>query len=294
MELYTRRSISECLSEAWTLLSTNLRRITKSLWLPALLLSLASGITAPMAYNMENNLLMGKFDVADAASISTGLVVLMAAFLYLYAKIYKLLNEQTIGFCIGRLIKLTVIMFVVSIVIAIVICLLAVSVTSSITTGSVASIIGIFLALFAVLLSIIIVIIVFTPAFYASMKYLIEPEMKLKDYWKAYKVGFRNFGKILGVVLLCAIIVYFAQIFISTPGTIAIMAAGFSLEGVANGDSNGLPSMFSLIFGATSFISSAVTTVLMIWNTFAQYYLYASIEAKERETLPTPPVRAGE
>jgi len=282
MELYERRSISECLSEGWTLMSTNIGRIAKSMWWPVLLTVIFAGIAAPVMFVIEKHSVENNIGVIDGLLAGIFVIAMFAIMIVFTAKIFKLLNEQTTQFCIKRTAKLTGVIICVAILITMFLVGIVVGAFFLISKGIVAQTIGIGLFALVYILAIIAVFIVYSPISYVGVKYLVEPEMKLKEMGKAYKRGWKNLGKIIGFTLLSSLIITIAQCVISLPGVIAMLAASLSLQGIALGDPSGLPSSFMVIFGITAGVSCFITCILMIWFTLSEYYLYGSIEAKYR------------
>lgn len=283
MELYKRRSISECLSEGWTLMSTNIGRIAKAMWLPTLLMVVFATFVAPTVFILEKHNIETNVTTTDgllAGAIIVGMIVLS---IFFSAKIFKLLNEQTTRFCLTRMTKMTGVVLGFAALLCIALVSIAFLAITVIAKGIVAPTIGVGLFAIIYILAIIAIIVVFAPINYVGVKYMIEPEMNLKGVFKAYKRGWKNLGKIVGFTLLSSLVIYIAQCLISLPGVIAMFAASLSLQGIALGDPSGLPSSFMVIFGITMGISCIITCILMIWFTLSEYYLYASIESKYRQ-----------
>lgn len=282
MELYTRRSISECLSSGWTLLSTNIGRIAKSMWWPTLLMVVFSCITAPTCFIIEKHNIQHDVTPLDAILSLVILLGIIGIYIVFSAKIFKLQNEQTTRFCISRMAKVTGLYFGVAILSITPLMVIVAGLFAIIASGKVAEGVGMGIFAFVYLLWIIGTIVVFSPINYVGVKYMIEPKMKLKDTWKSYKRGWKSIGTIIGFMLLSSLIIFIAQCIISLPGVIAMIATSLSLQGIALGDPSGLPSSFMAILGITSGISCFITCILLIWFTLSEYYLYGSIEAKYR------------
>lgn len=283
MELYKRRSISECLSEGWTLMSTNIKRIAKAMWLPTLLIVVFAAFVAPTIFILEKHNIENSVTTTDGLLAGAIFLAMIAILIYFSAKLFKLLNEQTIRFCVTRMTKITGVVLGFAVLLSLALVGIATLAIAVIAKGIVAPAIGVGLFAIIYLLAIIAVIVVFAPMNYVGVKYMIEPEMNLKGIFKAYKRGWKNLGKIVGFTLLSSLVIYIAQCIISLPGVIAMLAASLSLQGIAYGDPSGLPSAFMVILGITMGISSIITSILMIWFTLSEYYLYASIESKYRQ-----------
>lgn len=281
MELYTRRSIPECLGDGWTLLSTNIGRIAKSMWWPTALMVVYSAIAAPTVFEIEKHSLENNFTISDAIMLLLLPIIITIAVTFA-AKIFKLLNEQTTEFCIRRMAKMALAIISIAIIITAILIGISLGALAVIASGTVSQNVGIGLFAIVYIMAIVATIIAFSPMNYVSVKYMIEPEMKLRDIWKAYKQGWKSIGKLIGFTLLSSLVIIIVQCIVSLPGVIAMIAASVSLHGIAYGDPSGLPSAFNLIFGMTAGVSCFITCILMIWLTLSEYYLYGAIEAKYR------------
>lgn len=283
MELYTRRTIQQCLNEGWTLLSTNLGRITKSLWWPILLMAIVFGASAPINFTLQRNMAMNNFSLVDTLMLILILVAILCTIVIFDAKTFKLLNEQTTKWCILRTAKFTALMLIVVLAITFIIMTITGSLMFLVASGSINPVIGIVLIVGVGIVMLLTMIVILSPLLYVNVKYMIEPDMKLKQTWKFYKKGWRSLSKIFAFLLLSLLIIFIVQLIVSLPADIVMLATHFSLNGLAFGDPDGLPSNFMLITAITSAISCIITCILRIWFIMSEYYLYASIEAKYRQ-----------
>ena len=283
-ELYTRRNTSECLGAAWTLMSTNLTRIAKSLWIPTLIFSLAYALLAVVALSLAKEYILNQNILFNTFASSILFIVAVATELAILAKTYKLLNEQTFKFCIKRSFKSFLIIVLLSIVALLVFTAILAGMLLAINKGSLSPKIGTALTLLVTLLFSVLIFIFFSPLSFVFTKYMVEPDTKLKHTWKNYRIGMRRLGFIIGCNLLCLLIVGTVFNITALPAYIATLAATLSTNGIANGDAAGLPSYFPFVYGVTMFIAGIVYTVLFVWYTLATYYQYASIEARNGRT----------
>lgn len=282
MELYKSRSISECLGDGWTLMYTNIKRIAKSMWWPVLLTVVFATVSAPTMFTIQQHNATNQVTTTDAVISGVILVAIIAIMILFGAKLFKLLNEQTIRFCMARMLKITAVMIAFSLILGVPFAAVLFGATIVIAKGIVAPTIGIGLFALVSLFGIIAMYVAFAPMNYVGVKYMIEPEMTLKGIGKAYKQGWKSLGKIVGFSLISSLVIFIAQCVISLPGVIAMFAATLSLQGIAYGDPSGLPSTFLTIYGMTMGVSCFISCILMIWFTLSEYYLYASIESKYR------------
>ncbi|MCD8282096.1 MAG: hypothetical protein LUC22_02445, partial [Prevotella sp.] len=100
--LYTRRNIPECMGTAWTLMSTNIARTARTMWLPAVILAVLCAATALLNIYQSGQIAGGNINCALAICVVAGLVLLVAASLFLDAKIFKLLSLQSLRYCWAR------------------------------------------------------------------------------------------------------------------------------------------------------------------------------------------------
>lgn len=282
--LYTRRNISECVGAAWTLLSTNLHRMAKSLWLPALLYSFSYALLAVASLNLIKDLSLGEGIALDMTAIAVLYIAGIAALLVVATKTFKQINTLDFKPCMSRTFKAFLV--VAAFYILFVTLLSAISVggaalmqsgkMSPVTTGIVMTILAIIVvcALFVFL----------SPFNYSLTKYMVEPETGMKQVWKNYRTGYRNLGFIVGCSLICLVIMATIYNVMALPGYIATISATQAYSGVANGDAANLPDYFPVIFGATMFVAGLVYTTLLVWFLFVEYYQYASIEARNGRT----------
>lgn len=279
-ELYKRRSIAECIYAAWTLFSTNLTTIVKTMWLPALLIALFSMAAAPFSIRLQLHHMQEQLTIPELITTAIMLVTAFALQVYLIAKIYKMLNEQTLKFCLKRALGsvlvwcLLMLMFTITFL---------VMVSGSIYAAKAwalteAKTLWMFLAglIFLSLLAFIF----YSPFVYALTKYMIEPTAKMKHIFKNYRKGFKNISYITTCLLLCLIILSVVYCVAALPNIIISLTSRLSNEGIVNGDPSGLPHNFTALAAGVAFLTSFIITSLYIWAAFSMYYMYASIEAK--------------
>ena len=117
------------------------------------------------------------------------------------------------------------------------------------------------------------------------MKYVMEPETKLRRIiFKSYATGLRHWGLVFTALFLAALCVALCALLVSIPLFIVIAADSMSVYGVnVLGDPTGLPSYFTtiqvIVFALTFFIWAYIN----IFTVFVCYFLYGSIETREKE-----------
>lgn len=283
-ELYIRRTIPECMGSAWTLLSTNVVRVAKALWLPALVMAVVTTATMVADYHLQKEIALSAPTLAGIIVLSVGCVAMIVASIYLDARIIKLLNLQPMRLCVARTAKAFLVGLAVTLLVALVLFALAVACTLVATKGLLPT--TVCLAVFALLTLVVVIVVAVlaSPLVYTLPKYLFEPATNLRTAMRSYRAGLRSVGYIIGTLLLCTIVAGIAGCVVALPGVIAMLAATFSNQGIAIGDAPGLPSYFTALYGATTFLSVLVGVVIRVWYVFSIYYMYASIETKNGRT----------
>ncbi len=283
-ELYIRRNIPECMSAAWTLMSTNVARVAKALWLPALIMALVVMLSAIANYDLQTHVITESVGIADVAVVIVSALAVIAAAIYLNARIIKLLNLQKVRFCVGRSAKATLVAVLVSLLMVVIFFAIAAACTMTAAKGILPATVSLVIFILLAIIAVALMLIFCSPVTYTLTKYLIEPETNLKTAMKSYRAGLKDIGFIVGMLLLCAVVVGIANCIVALPGVIAMLAAAFSNQGIAIGDAPGLPSYFMTLYSATTFFATFVMVVMQVWYVFALYYMYASIEAKGGRT----------
>ncbi len=284
-ELYIRRSIPECMGMAWTLLTTNLRRMATALWFPAVVLAVLCSIETVI-----NNIFPMQLYTGDSINVTYLLwlfgstLFLVLAGLFLDAKIYKLLNLQTLAFCWQRVTIVFAISLLLCIIGMAIIVGCAMMDTYLAMTGKIATTTAVVLFVVEFLVALVLMLVFFSPMMFALLKYMVEPTTVVKMTWKNYRMGLRHIGFIVGFCLLCFIVLVIIFAIVALPMVITTIASALSAQGVALGDPSGLPALFPLLFTLTTFFTTFIAVILRIWSIFAAYYVYASIEAKNGRT----------
>lgn len=279
-ELYTRRNIAECMNAAWTLLSTNISRVTKALWLPALLFAIINAFATPFFTSLQLRNMQEQKTIFDLVSSFLFVVLFFLAGSFINAKTFKLVNEQNMHFCFNRSLKTYAISYFLAFVFII---LLLISINIgfyAVNTGKLGAITTLTIFSISLIILTLLFLILYSPFSYVFTKYMVEPGSKLKHIWIYYKIGFKNINFIITFLLLSCILVGIVYGITALPSVIVMLSARYSNEGILNGDPSGLPGYFPILNGAVGFITSFIITILMIWFAFAQYYMYASIETK--------------
>lgn len=282
--LYIRRNISECLGAAWTLQSTNMHRIAKLLWLPALAFSLFYALLAVASLGLVKDLSLGQGVALDVTGIALFFVAAVVATLIIVAKIFKQVNTLDFRCSLRRSFKAFLVVAAFFLLTVVLLFAVFVGGIFLMQSGKMSPVtVGIAMAILSVV-AVIALCVFFCPFNYSLTKYMVEPEMRMRQVWKNYRVGFRNLGFIFGCSLLCFFVMAAIYNVMALSGYIATISAALAYSGAANGDPVNLPGYFPVIFGATMFVAGLIYTTLLVWFVFVEYYQYASIEARNGRT----------
>ncbi len=269
---------------AWTLMSTNIARMAKALWLPAVITALLCALTAAMNAHQRAVVTDGNINFGILIQLFVLSLLLVMSSVYLDSKIFKLLNLQSFKWCLQRTIKAFCIHLVMVLAAVTAVWGIATSDILLASSGKLPPAASLLLFLGELLIAAILLLAFFTPMIYALVKYMIEPETTLKTIWQSYRTGLRNVSFIVAFYLLCSVVLVIAYLVTALPAVIITAASAMSNLGVAMGDPSGLPGYFTALYAVTIFITSFVAILLRIWSVFAAYYMYASIEAKNGRT----------
>jgi len=278
--LYKNRSFSSCIMAAYNLLMNNFKGLVRCMWLPALLFSLFCA--ALVTLNVPNDKILA-YGLEHPAVFIGGNVVLMLAVigtsLWMLARLMSFLNEKTRKWNFARVTIVFLNMLAVSLVFgAIVFVLMRLMFMSGDAESH-------FTTKMAVMVLVSFVMVMLTlPLVYVNMKYLNEDNV---SYWKSfianYKTGAKYIGMIFITLLLTAIISLLVTSVIQLPFYVLMMALGTSQFGVLYGDPAGLPASFPLLVFFTLLIVMLVSCILTVFEMLVMYFLYGSIEQKQRE-----------
>ncbi len=270
-ELYIRRSIPECMGTAWRLMSTNLGRMVRELWLPSVVMAVVCAAVSVVGY-------------ISYLWLFVETVVLIVAQIFVDAKIYRLVNLQRVSFCIERVAKVCAINIVLTLIAVVALWGVLVGFTLLATTGKLATTVALVVGIVAVVVLLLVILIFFTPMLYPLTKYVVEPETTLRTLLVNYRRGLKSVGFIVTFFLLCAIVLVLCYVVVALPSVIVNTATILSAQGMVMGDPSGLPSHFFIVVGLTTFITTFVVILLRVWSIFATYCMYASVEQKYRSS----------
>lgn len=272
------RSYISCLSEAHRMLFDNIRQIFSRTWIYILVLSILSALYFSLYIHA---MLYGASTALTIALCIIGVVTLCSQVTY-YARVMFLVNGLPMRWNIIRCAKVTVCYICFC-------CLLAL-IYGAITYGIVLSkgtvTLSEMLPVFYIFGGTSFVIMLFMlPFVYLAVKYLMEPDCRLRQIlFKSYVTGLRHWGFIFIAMLLATLCTAICAALVSIPTLIVMAANALSVFGVNYlGDPTGLPSYFPVIQFTVITLFSFICLYINIFAIFVCYFLYGSIETKEKE-----------
>ncbi|MGI6232219.1 MAG: hypothetical protein ACOYJF_05125 [Prevotella sp.] len=284
-ELYKIRSVKACIADAYQLFEENFKTILRRTWLPSLILSLVVGVY--LCFNTVYSAMPSAgLSVTDSIKLLAGTVVFILAFygvlFFLSGRFFSMLNGQPVRFNYFRSLKLTLLGILIGVAIVLITMAVAIPLTKNSSPYlfaqvlKVAGLVCLVLLIFAVAL--------IPPMSYSFMKYMMEPQTKLKSVMGSFlRRGYRRYGFLLGLLLLVALIYYVIQLIINIPVGILTFAGSINQFGIDGGDVSGLPSTFGIITFVVTTCITFISNYVGMWFLLNFYYAYGSVEARTSE-----------
>jgi len=278
VQLNKSRSYTSCISAAVAMFFDNVKAIFLNVWayalVYALLLSAYSVLCAKSVL----------YDETPTGIIAIGCVavLLLCASVAYSSRVMMMLNNQKMRWNIVRCVRITLFFIALLLVWAAVCWAIALCFSGEMSTKNpdVVSYWLLGVAAFSLVLACLLL-----PLHYVVMKYLVEPDSKLrKIIKKSYVVGLRHWGFIFITMLLTMLCVVVCNVLISMPTVIVSVANSVSVMGVQEfGDPTGLPTWFPFLqFGVTA-LSAFIGMFINILVVFVIYFMYGSIEERVKE-----------
>lgn len=273
------RSYTACISASHRMLFDNIRTIFKHTWLYALLLALSM---AMMSMFYIKALIGGGYSSSSFVCLVVSLLLIACFQVGYTARVLMLLDSQTMKWNVKRYLRLFLLYLCVSFAVSAVqwiLMYLVVGGAASVSSDKMP------VVLFVITCSSLFFACVFLPYVYVFMKYMMESESKLsKLLFKAYKTGLRYWGFIFITLLLAFLCVAVCMFFVSIPMLVITMADTLSAMGVGYmGDPSGLPSYFDFLQYMVVAVSSFICLYINVFIIFVFYFMYGSIETREKE-----------
>ncbi len=280
--VYKNHGYRACISAAFSFFSDNIKIVLSHTWMYAAAFSLlisVSSVLFPSSRLLYSMILENPYIVIGVAVV---MLLFFVAQLVFHSSIMSLLTCRSVMWNIWRNFKA-----VVS-VSAVVMCLSAVftaiaflSVRHSVDASQ------IYKAMFlAVGILMLLVLIFALPFVYGMMKYIMEPETKLRQMFTGFYVaGPKHWGFLFVILVTVILFVCVSSHAVMLPAIIMSFAANVSEAGVIEyGDADGLPAYFPYMFFIITFITSFISLYINTIVIFAAYYIYGSVNVREEMT----------
>lgn len=283
-EVIKNRSYGGCITAAYKMMKDNMKMLLKKTWILVLVISVISTALS-LLYLPDKQI--HDFGMANVKTTTLLMmlspIVLFVICLVLFGTVCSFLNKQKIMWNIVRALKMGGAIVIFTIILASIIggvILFCGPYLFNKATTSSAQYIFIFSIGSAILCMAL-----FLPLSYVQMKYqMTGKENKLFAFFlKGYKTGFKYWGYIFVTILLSLIVTIVVMFFTSLPYAIMYICQIQNQMGMLNGDPNGVPTYFHILFFISGMFLYFIYWYLQIWQYFVCYHMMGSIEAKERE-----------
>jgi hypothetical protein len=127
-------------------------------------------------------------------------------------------------------------------------------------------------------------IIAFPAVCYIIIRYIMQPnEGILQNFGEKFKTGFRHWGFIFGTFIVAALLALIVGWLVSIPMVLLDTVISISTSGADMGDVAGLPSSVFWAGVILNTITMFLTLYIGMFSTFAEFYIYGSVEAREHQ-----------
>ena len=292
-DLYQIRSLGGCTKAAYELFVSNIATILKQTWLPALLVAIAT--TASLYILLFTG--AESFLSPNLQAIITKFAILIVTFLCSVAFfswhngiILSLITGQNRKQSIIRVARVNAIYVAMDILFTAVIGAIFVFISlqqppiQALKPTETAPIVNYFtVSLLVTLATIIIFTIAVIPLLYSSGQYLVEPKQKIFSiFTHGYLTGLKRWGFLFLLTFILNIIVTIILAICYLPISILTISQYMNLLGTFIGDANTLPTLFPVIFIATSLLVQFIIVYVATGISMVYYYAYGSIEAQNK------------
>jgi hypothetical protein len=292
-DLYRIRSLGGCTKAAYELFVSNIATILKQTWLPALLVAIATtaslyillftGAESFLSPNMQ--VLITKFAILVVTFLCS-----VAFFSWHNGIILSLITGQNRKQSIIRVARVNAIYVAMGILFTAVIGAIFVFISlqqppiQALKPTETAPIVNYFtVSLLVTLATIIIFAIAVIPLLYSSVQYLVEPKQKIFSiFTHGYLTGLKRWGFLFLLTFILNIIVTIILAICYLPISILTISQYMNLLGTFIGDANTLPTLFPVIFIATSLLVQFIIVYVATGISMVYYYAYGSIEAQNK------------
>lgn len=292
-DLYQIRSLGGCTKAAYELFVSNIATILKQTWLPALLVAIAT--TASLYILLFTG--AESFLSPILQAIITKFAILIVTFLCSVAFfswhngiILSLITGQNRKQSIIRVARVNAIYVAMGILFTAVIGAIFVFISlqqppiQALKPTETAPMVNYFtVSLLVTLATIIIFAVAVIPLLYSSVQYLVEPKQKIFSiFTHGYLTGLKRWGFLFLLTFILNIIVTIILAICYLPISILTISQYMNLLGTFIGDANTLPTLFPVIFIATSLLVQFIIVYVATGISMVYYYAYGSIEAQNK------------
>ena len=292
-DLYQIRSLGGCTKAAYELFVSNIATILKQTWLPALLVAIATTASLYMLLFTGAE----SFLSPNLQAIITKFAILIVTFLCSVAFfswhngiILSLITGQNRKQSIIRVACVNAIYVAMDILFIAVIGAIFVFISlqqppiQALKPTETAPMVNYFtVSLLVTLATIIIFAIAVIPLLYSSVQYLVEPKQKIFSiFTHGYLIGLKRWGFLFLLTFILNIIVTIILAICYLPISILTISQYMNLLGTFIGDANTLPTLFPVIFIATSLLVQFIIVYVATGISMVYYYAYGSIEAQNK------------
>lgn len=280
--IYKSRGFSSCINSAYHLMGDNMKSIIRGTWLPALLVSLFSGIVATLYIPSDEILSFGLAHTGLYFTLFYGSVLgILICHVWLYSRLMSVLNDQPRLWNFKRVLLSILYAFLIGFLVGFVV-VSAFYLGLRMTGGNPTKFL--FDNWLVVLIVLILIILALLPFNYIIMRYLYDKDARFwGDLPKTYKTGLRHLGFIFITTLLTSIIVGLIVMVVSLPLNILNIANLLSYGGRQMGDPVTLPGYFLPLFFFTMFLVTIALLYVYMFQFIVYLFVYGSIEKSEEE-----------
>lgn len=289
-ELYKSRGYTACISAALSTTTHNLKTIFTHTWAYAAavavtLSSTVSAVTTVLTADPYQRMSESTATQSAATMVWLALSLLLSvcALTAFTGRCATLVNGGKTLWSIKRASRPTLVTIVFWIIVAVALSAVALTVVSPQKADSdPKALLTVGLALDAAYL---VIGLLTLPYIYVFTKYMVEPDTKLRRLLtKGYKTGLRHWGFTVTTLLLATLCTTVCAVIIAFPAVIIMSAKAASISGVNTyGDPSGLPSCFGAMQFGVFAVGTFVWTYVSVFSLFVCYYMYGSIETREKE-----------
>ncbi len=277
-ELMKDRSYINCISTAYHDITAHFKPLLKTTWKYALAYALLYGAFEAAQYTEALS--------GGIAGACTNLLLGICWFVAMFAwggKVFTLLNGESFRHNFGKLFKGIMVVYVIMIAALLVILAGAIAMAwgskdvtkiTLVVSGAVALWL-LFLAVYA------------TPLGYSVVRYMMVDGTVKHMLGSDWKRGFRHWGFIFATWLVISIITAVVVGIVGTPFFILAFAGHLSGVGVAAGDAANLPSAMFIPVWFCAALMMLCNAFFTLWQAFTFYYVYGTIETREKEKNET-------